>query len=255
MEQTAWKGSFPDWSVHAAARRTPPAPVRRVDTECRIERQAGLPDIIGYADGEAVARLGLRQLVKYQLRRRRAEILRRQPVTSAHHQRQRRPLATCHGSGECRHDVEIERLARGRRAPWFAPSSTATARTACGNAARKAVEANGRYSRTCSTPTFCPCARSTAAVPRAVSAPEPINTIALPGSAAPSAAGDSQHCGYPAARMLAIACGYEDAEYRRARACWVHWFHPRAQEYLDSWLAYSCWDPDCAASSSYHACR
>ena len=64
--------------------------ILRLDAEIRIRRQAGMRHIVDDADGEAVARLGPAQFVEHRLGHRRIEILRRQPVAAADHQRHRR---------------------------------------------------------------------------------------------------------------------------------------------------------------------
>ena len=97
----------------------------------------------------------LAQFVEHRLGHRRVEILRRQPVAAADHQRHRRALARAPPPAPAcspRRDTAA-RLAR--RVPWSAPARQPRARCAAAPPG-SASAANGRYSRTCSTPTFSP---------------------------------------------------------------------------------------------------
>ena len=64
-------------------------------------------------------------------------------------------------------------------------SSTAIRRTLAGSASTSARAGNGRYSRTCTTPTRSPRALSEATVSRTVSPPEPITTSTRSASGCP----------------------------------------------------------------------
>ncbi len=65
-------------------------------------------------------------------------------------------------------------------------SSTAMALTVGGSAATKRSTANGRYSRTFTTPTFSPRPARASTVSSAASAPEPMRTITRSASGAPT---------------------------------------------------------------------
>ena len=65
-------------------------------------------------------------------------------------------------------------------------SSTAIRRTAAGSASTSAWAGNGRYRRTCSTPTRAPPSLSASTVSRTVSAPEPMTTSTRSASGCPA---------------------------------------------------------------------
>ena len=68
----------------------------------------------------------------------------------------------------------------------FVRSSTAIRRTLGGSASSSARVGNGRYRRSCTTPTRSPWAVSDATVSRTVSAPDPITTITRSASGCPA---------------------------------------------------------------------
>ena len=111
--------------------------------------------IVVDADGEAVARLALPQFVEHRFRHRRIEILRRQPVAATDHQRHAAPAAMRDRLRQRIDHVQIKRLAWRARLLGLFKHCNRTG--AAWQRREKCVDsANGRYSRTCSTPTRSP---------------------------------------------------------------------------------------------------
>ena len=89
--------------------------VVRLDVERRIVVEAQVRDVVLDADAETVARMFAQQLVEYGLRHRRREVLARNPVASADHERQARALAAAERGRERRDHVLVQRLAGSAR--------------------------------------------------------------------------------------------------------------------------------------------
>ncbi len=100
-----------DCSVRTEAIEQGTHRVGGLNIEIAIDGQAGIRDVIGDADGEAVLRILLLQLVEHGLCHGRIEILRGKAVAAADDRRHRRDLSGCGGAGISREHVHIKRLA------------------------------------------------------------------------------------------------------------------------------------------------
>ena len=130
-------------------------------------------------------RLRLLQFVEYRLGHRRAEILRRQPVTAADDPGHCRALAARHGLRERFDDVEIERLARGAGLLGSVEDGDRAAGRRAGPRENARPKMGGTDAPAARRPSR-PARRNAAAVSRAVSAPEPIRMTTRSASPGPS---------------------------------------------------------------------